>query len=74
MTIINASCEPIHIVMFPDGRLDTKNAARYLGLKEKTLALLLPDYIICAITLFPTTPVATWLQNRKNNTNQIVNH
>ena len=26
--------------MFPDGRLDTKNAALYLGLKEKTLAMM----------------------------------
>ncbi|NCO59802.1 MAG: hypothetical protein COZ11_16060 [Deltaproteobacteria bacterium CG_4_10_14_3_um_filter_51_14] len=25
--------------MFPDGRLDTKNAALYLGLEEKTLAI-----------------------------------
>jgi hypothetical protein len=26
--------------MYPDGRLDTKNAALYLGLKEKTLAMM----------------------------------
>jgi len=28
------------IVMFPDGRMDGKNAACYLGLKEKTLAMM----------------------------------
>ncbi len=26
-------------MMFPDGRLDTKNASSYLGLSEKTLAM-----------------------------------
>jgi Helix-turn-helix domain len=30
----------ISIQIFPDGRLDTKNAALYLGLKEKTLAMM----------------------------------
>lgn len=34
------SVESISIFMFPDGRLDVKNAARYLGLKEKTLAIM----------------------------------
>jgi hypothetical protein len=29
----------ISISMFPDGRLDRENAARYLGLKPKTLAM-----------------------------------
>jgi hypothetical protein len=28
------------VMLYPDGRLDTKNAALYLGLKEKTLAML----------------------------------
>lgn len=32
--------ESINIRMFPDGRLDSKNAATYLGLKEKTLAMM----------------------------------
>jgi len=27
------------VVMFPDGRLDTKNTSVYLGLSEKTLAM-----------------------------------
>ena len=27
------------VTMFPDGRLDTKNASTYLGLSEKTLAM-----------------------------------
>ena len=32
--------ETTPVVMFPDGRLDGKNAANYLGLKEKTLAMM----------------------------------
>ena len=31
------------VVMFPDGRMDTKNAALYLGLSEKTLAMMRCD-------------------------------
>ena len=27
------------VMMFPDGRLDTRNASAYLGLSEKTLAM-----------------------------------
>ena len=27
------------VVMFPDGRMDTKNAASYVGLSEKTMAM-----------------------------------
>jgi len=40
MTINSRQITAIEIVMFPDGRLDTKNAAFYLGLKEKTLAMM----------------------------------
>ena len=30
----------ISVITYPDGRLDTKNASLYLGLKEKTLAMM----------------------------------
>jgi hypothetical protein len=32
--------QTITITIFPDGRLDAANAACYLGLKEKTLAMM----------------------------------
>lgn len=32
--------ERVRVVMFPDGRLDAKNAAQYLGLSVKTLAMM----------------------------------
>jgi len=40
MTKTNQQITSIDITMFPDGRLDTRNAASYLGLKEKTLAMM----------------------------------
>jgi hypothetical protein len=30
----------IEVLIYPDGRLDTTNASLYLGLKEKTLAMM----------------------------------
>ena len=32
--------EKIKIIVFPDGRLDTANASRFLGLSAKTLAMM----------------------------------
>ena len=32
--------EKVKVVVFPDGRLDTENAARFLGLSPKTLAIM----------------------------------
>lgn len=34
-----AKIEMVSVRMYPDGRMDTKNAALYLGLEEKTLAM-----------------------------------
>lgn len=36
----NNPLESLRIVTYPDGRMDTKNAALYLGYKEKTLAMM----------------------------------
>jgi hypothetical protein len=40
MTFQKVPVESIPILMYPDGRLDAKNASKYLGLKEKTLAMM----------------------------------
>lgn len=32
--------ERVKVVVYPDGRLDTDNAARFLGLSPKTLAIM----------------------------------
>lgn len=37
---MEARVRQVEILIFPDGRLDTKNAATYLGLSEKTLAMM----------------------------------
>lgn len=34
-----ARIEMVSVKMFPDGRMDTRNSALYLGLEEKTLAM-----------------------------------
>jgi Helix-turn-helix domain len=31
--------QPVAVVILPDGRMNRKNAAKYLGLAEKTLAM-----------------------------------
>ena len=43
MFLTSTPIESISITLFPDGRLDAKNAALYLGLKEKTLAMMRCD-------------------------------
>jgi len=34
-----AQIETVPVKMYPDGRLDSKNASLYLGFEEKTLAM-----------------------------------
>jgi hypothetical protein len=34
-----AKIETVSVKIYPDGRMDTRNAALYLGLEEKTLAM-----------------------------------
>ena len=40
MSIDTIPIKPKSISMFPDGRLDVKNAACYVGLSPKTLAMM----------------------------------
>jgi predicted DNA-binding transcriptional regulator AlpA len=40
MTVIKTILESVSICMFPDGRLNVPNAATYLGLEQKTLAMM----------------------------------
>lgn len=35
---MNKKLSPIEIEIYPDGRMDSNNAAKYLGISEKTLA------------------------------------
>lgn len=56
----------VNIVMFPDGRLDNKNAALYLGLKEKTLAMMRsngtgPQFIKRGRIFYYKEDLDTWL-------------
>jgi hypothetical protein len=40
MTVTKTNLESVSICMFPDGRLNVVNAATYLGLEQKTLAIM----------------------------------
>lgn len=37
---MGTAVEQVRVVAFPDGRLDTKNAAQFLGLSVKTMAMM----------------------------------
>jgi len=54
------------INMFPDGRLDSKNAAIYLGFSEKTLAMMRcqgtgPEYIKRGRIFYFKTDLDQWV-------------
>lgn len=60
------SVEVISIMIYPDGRLDVRNAARYLGLKEKTLAMMRgngtgPQFIKRGRIFYYREDLDTWL-------------
>ncbi len=56
------------VVMFPDGRLDAKNAASYIGLSEKTLAMMRcegsgPKYLKRGRIFYFREDLDTWIQS-----------
>jgi len=60
----------VEILVFPDGRLDTKNAAAYLGLSEKTLAMMRcqgtgPRFIKRGRVFYYQEDLDTWLAQAK---------
>jgi hypothetical protein len=55
------------VVMYPDGRLDVKNAAAYMGLSEKTLAMMRcegkgPKYVKRGRVFYFMEDLDSWLQ------------
>lgn len=61
------STEAISIIQYPDGRLDTENAARYLGLAAKTLAMMRvrgqgPTYIKWGRIFYYRDDLDAWLR------------
>jgi Helix-turn-helix domain len=55
------------VVMYPDGRMDVKNAAAYTGLAEKTLAMMRcegkgPKYIKRGRVFYFKEDLDSWLQ------------
>ena len=55
------------VVMYPDGRLDVKNAAAYIGFSEKTLAMMRcdgtgPRYVKRGRVFYFMEDLDAWLQ------------
>ena len=56
----------IEVVIFPDGRMDSANAAEYLGLSQKTLAMMRcqgtgPKYIKRGRIFYFNEDLDTWI-------------
>jgi len=67
MSIQDVAVDTISVLVLPDGRMDTKNAARYLGLSEKTLAMLRsagegPAYVKRGRVFYFRQDLDTWVQ------------
>jgi len=61
--------ERIRVIALPDGRLDTANAARYLGLSPKTLATMRsngtgPKYVKCGRVFYYQADLDEWLRQK----------
>ena len=62
------SIQPIDVTIFPDGRMDRKNAARYFGLSVKTLAMYVtrgtgPKFIKRGRVFYFREDLDQWLRN-----------
>lgn len=60
----------VHVTTLPDGRLDTKNASKYLGLSVKTLAMMRcagsgPDYVKRGRVFYFKNDLDAWLREGK---------
>ncbi|SHJ67436.1 hypothetical protein SAMN02745165_02912 [Malonomonas rubra DSM 5091] len=69
---MNAEVMVEKVMMFPDGRLDTRNASVYLGLSEKTLAMKRcdgtgPRYIKRGRVFYYKKDLDEWLESGKAN-------
>lgn len=54
------------VVMYPDGRMDTRNTSTYTGLSEKTLAMMRcngngPKFVKCGRVFYFKDDVDLWL-------------
>ena len=58
--------DEVIVQIFPDGRLDVRNTASYLGLKEKTLAMMRckgtgPKYIKRGMVFYYRSDLDDWM-------------
>lgn len=65
---MNANVKHVEVLVLPDGRLDTKNAAAYVGLSEKTLAMMRcygkgPKYMKRGRVFYFIEDLASWIKD-----------
>ena len=61
------------VTILPDGRMDTKNAATYVGLSEKTMAMMRcegrgPEYIKIGRVFYFCNKLDEWIQGQSRKT------
>ena len=61
------------VVVLPDGRMDTKNAAIYAGLSEKTMAMMRcdgkgPEYIKMGKVFYFREKIDEWIETLRKKT------
>ena len=68
----------IEVTIFPDGRMDSTNAAEYLGLSQKTLAMMRcqgtgPEYIKRGRIFYFKDDLDTWIKRagKRSSTAQV---
>jgi hypothetical protein len=69
----------VEVVMLPDSRMDTANAAKYLGLSQKTLAMMRtlgtgPEYIKRGRIFYFQEDLDSWIKEagKRSSTSQAV--
>ena len=66
---MQAALKTIEVTVLPDGRMDTKNAAIYAGLTEKTLAMMRcegrgPEYIKLGRIFYFQEKLDEWIRDK----------
>lgn len=73
-----AASRPAAVHIFPDGRMDTANTARYVGLSQKTLAMMRcqgkgPAFVKRGRVFYYQADIDAWLQKTKGRSTAEVN-
>ena len=73
----NVNVKQVEVLVLPDGRVDTKNASAFVGLREKTLAMMRcngkgPKYLKRGRIFYFIQDLETWIKGGEvQSTNQV---